>query len=421
MQIEPLDNARDLFAKLLVDVNMGSEAKTSKVKEAISAIQLYLHRYFVNLESVDLKAPGDREDLKRWWTWMRNYRVWEANRKVFLYPENYIRPELRDTKSPIFKKLEEALMQGEITDELVTGAFYNYLEEFAKVGNLKITGANVHDEGDDQVLVLFGHTRTEPVQYYYQTSQFLKSGDVIWGNWLPVDISINSTRVFPIYAFGRILLFWIEIHAQEESVPYGRNQGTPAKRESATKVDTSDTVLKYRASVKYSFYGFNRQWVHPQTLQEGIELNYQVDAAYVAGKDSLVLFSGEYCLTTTPNNPQGDIKKKLSKFTTSHRSLIRTCKTVLMRPLTMARIGWFSSRKINVRSVNFPLIATPKPLPGMSNPLQKSLRTLTGNRWKRRISTHRSFGTISMISKTMTILTASLQPFMRVLKTTQFV
>jgi|GEM_PF-2546508 len=309
VQIEPLDNARDLFAKLLVDVNMGSEAKTSKVKEAISAIQLYLHRYFVNLESVDLKAPGDREDLKRWWTWMRNYRVWEANRKVFLYPENYIRPELRDTKSPIFKKLEEALMQGEITDELVTGAFYNYLEEFAKVGNLKITGANVHDEGDNQVLVLFGHTRTEPVQYYYQTSQFLKSGDVIWGNWLPVDISINSTRVFPIYAFGRILLFWIEIHAQEESVPYGRNQGTPAKRESATKVDTSDTVLKYRASVKYSFYGFNRQWVHPQTLQEGIELNYQVDAAYVAGKDSLVLFSGEYCLTTTPNNPQGDIKK----------------------------------------------------------------------------------------------------------------
>lgn len=38
--------------------------------------------------------------------WMKNYRVQEANRKVFLYPENWIEPELRDNKTPFFKDLD---------------------------------------------------------------------------------------------------------------------------------------------------------------------------------------------------------------------------------------------------------------------------------------------------------------------------
>lgn len=29
------------------------------------------------------------------WEWMENYLVWEANRKVFLYPENWLEPELQ--------------------------------------------------------------------------------------------------------------------------------------------------------------------------------------------------------------------------------------------------------------------------------------------------------------------------------------
>jgi hypothetical protein len=29
------------------------------------------------------------------WEWGKRYRVWDANRKVFLYPENWVEPELR--------------------------------------------------------------------------------------------------------------------------------------------------------------------------------------------------------------------------------------------------------------------------------------------------------------------------------------
>jgi antitoxin component YwqK of YwqJK toxin-antitoxin module len=50
----------------------------------------------------------DSADLQRW-PWMKKYRVWEANRKTFVYPENWIEPDLQDDKSPYFKKLEKEL------------------------------------------------------------------------------------------------------------------------------------------------------------------------------------------------------------------------------------------------------------------------------------------------------------------------
>jgi len=39
------------------------------------------------------------------WKWMQNYRVWEANDSVFLYPENWIEPEIGDDKSSFFQVL----------------------------------------------------------------------------------------------------------------------------------------------------------------------------------------------------------------------------------------------------------------------------------------------------------------------------
>jgi hypothetical protein len=29
---------------------------------------------------------------------MKRYRIWEANRKIFLFPENWLEPEFRDDR-----------------------------------------------------------------------------------------------------------------------------------------------------------------------------------------------------------------------------------------------------------------------------------------------------------------------------------
>jgi phage tail sheath protein FI len=44
------------------------------------------------------KAGEQRRQIRKTeaeWEWRKNYRVWDANRKIFLYPENWIEPELR--------------------------------------------------------------------------------------------------------------------------------------------------------------------------------------------------------------------------------------------------------------------------------------------------------------------------------------
>jgi hypothetical protein len=43
-----------------------------------------------------IQRPGkQRRKTEAEWNWRKNYRVWDANRKIFLYPENWIEPELR--------------------------------------------------------------------------------------------------------------------------------------------------------------------------------------------------------------------------------------------------------------------------------------------------------------------------------------
>ena len=80
------------------------------------------------------------------WEWRKNYRVWEANRKVFLYPENYLEPDLRDNKTPIFKELEDELLQEKITKDSAEAAYRKYLAQFAELAHLKIAGSYYHNE-----------------------------------------------------------------------------------------------------------------------------------------------------------------------------------------------------------------------------------------------------------------------------------
>ena len=46
---------------------------------------------------------------------MKRYRVWEANRKIFLWPENWLEPEFRDDKTHLFQALESNLLQGDVS------------------------------------------------------------------------------------------------------------------------------------------------------------------------------------------------------------------------------------------------------------------------------------------------------------------
>jgi hypothetical protein len=73
--------------------------QTSRIKQAISSVQTFIQRCMMGLEDPDV--PTGALDRERW-RWMNKYRRWEANRKVFLYPENWLHTHLRDDKSPFY-------------------------------------------------------------------------------------------------------------------------------------------------------------------------------------------------------------------------------------------------------------------------------------------------------------------------------
>ncbi|CAM5487717.1 Virulence plasmid A protein OS=Streptomyces fumanus OX=67302 GN=GCM10018772_40510 PE=4 SV=1 [Streptomyces fumanus] len=93
-------DSNGLYAHFLIDVEMSPCMLTSRLKQAAASAQLFVQRVQLNLET-DILAATDLDPRWKQWTWMKRYRVWEANRKVFLYPENWLEPELRDEKSPL--------------------------------------------------------------------------------------------------------------------------------------------------------------------------------------------------------------------------------------------------------------------------------------------------------------------------------
>jgi hypothetical protein len=267
-----LANSRDLFELLLIDVDMGAVGTTSRVREAIAATQLYVHRYLLDLEQIDPPARTEpdevRRRLKTWWAWMKNYRLWEANRKVFLYPENYLRPELRDGKTPSFRALEDELLQGEITADRVQQAYKRYLDEYTEVSRLAIAGGYVYtpDETGDETrrLVLFGRTRTEPRRFYYRGAQFWDDEGLSasWEPWRKVDVQIDAERVYPVHAFGRVFVFWMVVEA---AAPNTSSTTVVAKIDGADQTPTAPPQTP-QVKIYYSFCNLNQEWVPAQVL-----------------------------------------------------------------------------------------------------------------------------------------------------------
>ena len=60
----------------------------------------------------------------------------EANRKIFLWPQNWLEPEFRDDKTHLFEELEGALLQGDVSSDLAEDAFLNYLKKLDELARL---------------------------------------------------------------------------------------------------------------------------------------------------------------------------------------------------------------------------------------------------------------------------------------------
>ncbi len=176
-----------LFEFLLIDPQMDACLETSRIKQAISSVQLFIHRAMLGLEEKHgIKSNDDVLDRDRW-EWMQKYRVWEANRKVFLYPENWIRSELRDDKSPLYKDFESELLQTDISPETAENLVHRYLSKLDEISNLQPVG--LFYEKDKEILHVVSRTRNSPQAYYYRNLDIANSE---WTPWEHVSVDIPT-------------------------------------------------------------------------------------------------------------------------------------------------------------------------------------------------------------------------------------
>ena len=273
---EHLRDANELYEYLLTDVQMDASSTTSKIVEAINSIQLYYHRALIHLE--DVHNDDVKTHLKAWWPWMKNYRIWEANRKVFLHPENYIRPELRKVKSPAFEELEQKLLQDEITAVTVEEGYQRYLESFNEIARLRIAGGYRYlykdDAGADRIaVVMIGYARTSPPTYYYRRGSTTENTEpkqpdsplpaIEWEPWQKMGITIDAEHVQLVYAFNKLFAFWVE------TTPFNDTSfkiSADSNNSKNTYSADSEQSKQLKLTIKFSFYNFNNEWVPPQTV-----------------------------------------------------------------------------------------------------------------------------------------------------------
>ena len=221
-------NANELYDKLLVDVEMSPCMMTTRIKQAIGSVQLFIQRSLMNLEATVSLSP---KESRQWAQWRKQYRIWEANRKILLYPENWIEPELRDDKTAFFKDLENELLQSEVTMDTAETAFVHYLEKLHDVARLEVVGMYRQQElSDDETKIavdtlhVIGRTFSSPHVYYYR--QQIDSAN--WTPWEKVDADIPGNHVIPVVWNRRLYLFWPIFTVKQEDKPLTMpTDGTP--------------------------------------------------------------------------------------------------------------------------------------------------------------------------------------------------
>jgi hypothetical protein len=202
MQREGFTLADQLYEYFLIDPATEPVVQTSRLRLAISAVQLFVQRCLLNLEP---EVPASLIDSEQW-QWMKRYRLWEANRKIFLWPENWLEPEFRDDKSHLFQALESTLLAGDVTDALVEEALFAYLRGLEPLARLDIRSIHLESADDPagNTLHVVARTFAAPYSYFYRTYRY-----GVWTPWVPVTVQIDGHHLVAAVWQDRLHLFWV--------------------------------------------------------------------------------------------------------------------------------------------------------------------------------------------------------------------
>ncbi len=312
-------DADSLFEFFLIDVQMDACMQTSRIKQAISTVQLFIQRCMLGLEE-QYGVPNDVLNRDRW-EWMQKYRVWEVNRKIFLYPENWIDSQLRDDKSPFYKELESELLQKDINTQTVEDALKSYLFKVDEVANLKVVGLFLESDTDksskEEVpfkLHVFARTRNAPYLFYYRYFHVTEKN---WYPWEKVQVDIpsydiedingqmimNGTFVIPVVWNKRLLIFFPQF--SKKTAPDSPVSDKTFNDLGNTKISKTKRGEFLEIKMAWSEYR-NCRWTQKQISTETINFPEKLDPENPSAIPSFFTKGFEFIprIITTPDDPK---------------------------------------------------------------------------------------------------------------------
>jgi fibronectin type 3 domain-containing protein len=238
-----------LFDYFLIDTQMTSCQVTSRVVQAYIAVQIFVQRCLMNLESPEV-VIDPKDSTWNEWEWRSRYRIWEANREVFLYPENWLIESQRPNRTEIYQTFEQEVQQGQSTADYLETVVLNYIDRLDGLAHLVVTGT-CEDSTNGDIYVM-ARTPADPPTFYYRTYS-----DAAWSGWIQLPLDIKAHQAVPALYRGRLCVFWPVIKVSSEP-----RQNLPAVQPSSSPANQE--VSKYVSiSLHFSMYR-NGAWAPPQ-------------------------------------------------------------------------------------------------------------------------------------------------------------
>ncbi|WP_460144874.1 Tc toxin subunit A-related protein [Pseudomonas sp. S2_A02] len=251
-RIVSLDN---LFEWLRTDPADSDQVMTSKVAEAVSCFQQYIHAVYQKLEPGYVGREFPAKDLEDW-DIAHNYPVWAASQLLKCTPEDYITPYARIRKTSLFKVLESNLNQTRLTTDSVQRGVQEYLRVFEETCNLEVLNGYMSTANPlDAVYYFIGRERIEPHRYFWRKADIELDGSSVavnptaWSEWQQADIGAEGKVLDsrPVFWGGRLCLVWATWHEA---------------------LFNADNKLQkpYELELSVAFIALNGQWSAPVNL-----------------------------------------------------------------------------------------------------------------------------------------------------------
>ncbi|MBU6957718.1 insecticidal toxin complex protein TcaB2 [Pseudomonas sp. CVAP len=257
-----LRTPEDLLELLRMDPLDSYPVQSSRVAEAISCAQQYIHAVYRKLEPGYSGHEFDKWDLQTWELY-NNYPDWAALQMIALYPENFINPHVRRRKTSLFKTLENNLNQTRLSTDSVQVALQEYLQEFEQTCNLDVISCYMDGTSLTAPLTptradyyFVAQQRIQPFQYFWRKAEVELTpscraiNPAAWREWQPVEIPVGGKvlDIRPVFWGGRLCVVWAE---WREGI--------------AASVDFAPPVL-CKLEIKLAFMAQNGHWSAPFLL-----------------------------------------------------------------------------------------------------------------------------------------------------------